>query len=80
MIPACGVLLSARTLLEVAAEFDPDTYVPVLDLLDADEEDLEDNDREPNCDEDESFGEVLWIREYCPCCGHLTQGTPEEIL
>lgn len=72
-------IASARTILEEAAERDPDTYVPVLDLLDQDEFDLEDNDREPNCDEDESSTEVLWTREYCPCCGSETNTTPETI-
>lgn len=63
-----------RLILEEAAERDPDTYVPVLDLLDGDS-DFEDDEREAEPVEggDElSHVNGIAIVEYCPCCGNVT--------
>jgi hypothetical protein len=69
-----GISPLDRAILEAAAELDPDTYVPILDALDADEEDLEDEEREPEPVEggDDGPHGGLTITEYCPCCGGET--------
>lgn len=69
---ACAILLGPRAVIEAAAEFDPDTYVPILDALDEGDADLEDDEREPNCDEDQSSSETVDVFEHCPHCGSLT--------
>lgn len=72
--PACAALLNPRILIEMAAERDPDTYVPILDALDSDTMDLEDDEIEPQPVECwfDPVGYSPWVPVYeqCPCCGN----------
>lgn len=71
MIEACAVLLEPRTLLEVAAEIDPDLYVPILDLLDQLGDELECEEAEPEPLEEWLTSHPVPVFERCPCCGDL---------
>ena len=62
--------ITLRTIIEAAAELDPDQYVPILDAIDEGVEDLECDETEPEELEQWLSSHPVPVYERCHCCGH----------